>query len=106
MNRRRLLIAGVAIVVLIAGGIIGWLIFTGNSPEEATIGDAVAVVESTTSTSAAVPTTEDAGSSDTTTAAPALVGVDGTWTVDTTIGELDSQPDSAMATLIRAELGL
>lgn len=104
-TQRRLLVAGLAIVVLIGGGIVAWLLFSGNAPEEATIGQAADVVRSesqgtappTTAPSTDAPTTTPPGTEAPGTEAPATVapagsaGIDGTWTVDTAIGEFSFQ---------------
>ena len=99
-TRKRLVIAGSALGVLVVGAIVAWLLFSGNAPDEATLADAVDVVVSdregdsagSGTTEAPVVTTEgvtttttDDGSGD------EPIRVDGTWSVDTTIGQFSFQ---------------
>lgn len=81
-----------AIAVLVAGLVVGWRLFSGNAPEAATIDGAVRALQDDTTTSTAA-TADDAAGPSTTVATPsgALSDVDGTWTVDTTIGEFSFQ---------------
>jgi polyisoprenoid-binding protein YceI len=85
VTQKRVVIAGAALIGLVVAGVVSWLLFSGNAPEEATLGDAVDVVQSSPPTSVA-PTATTGRS---TTIAPE--GVDGTWTVDTSIGEFSFQ---------------
>ena len=94
--QKRLLYGLGAVAVLVVGLAVGWRIFSGNAPAEATLDDAVRAIQeaSTTTTTAgeAPATTEAPGEIETSTTAPAPAdGVDGTWTVDTEIGEFSFQ---------------
>lgn len=92
---RNMIIGAVAVVVLAAiGGVV--FFFSGSAPEEATLEDAVAVAqqEQAPDTTAAPSTTQAAAPETQATAAPedpaeqpGAGAVDGTWTVDTSVGE-------------------
>jgi polyisoprenoid-binding protein YceI len=94
--QKRLLYALGAVAVLVVGLVVAWRIFSGNAPAEATLDDAVRAIQdaSTTTTTAgeAPSTTEGPGESVPSTTAPAPADdVDGTWTVNTDIGEFSFQ---------------
>ena len=97
-TRRNLLIFGaIAVVLLVIGGLA--FFFGGEEPEEATLEDAVSVVEdsqaSTTTTVAEAeetpaesqPPADSQAPAEEGPEVPADAGADGTWMVDTSIGE-------------------
>lgn len=92
--QKRLIYGLGAVIVLVLGLAVGWRIFSGNAPEEATLDDAVRAVQdaSTTTAAPAETSTPPEDGAATTTVAPApSAGVEGTWTVDTEIGEFSFQ---------------
>lgn len=90
-RRRRVLVwtvAAVAVLVIAFGAFAIWFL-RDDAPDEVTIGDASAQVADGTTDSGTAPITAEVGATDETgsTDADAAVGIDGTWAVDTSIGE-------------------
>ena len=73
---KKVLVGVIAAVVAVAAGIVGWRLYSGNAPDQATIGSAVDVVRTD------APDTTDGGGG-----ATLAVGADRTWVVDNTIGQ-------------------
>lgn len=91
--QKRLIYGVGAITVLVVGLAVGWRIFSGNAPAEATLDDAVrAIQEASTTTTVGEGVTTTTGDSGTSTTSPSPSDtVDGMWTVDTEIGEFSFQ---------------
>jgi polyisoprenoid-binding protein YceI len=85
---RWILIGGLVVVAaVVVGGVLWWL--SGDAPEEASIEGALGAISTQQTTTSA------AGSASTTTTAGAQEGLDGTWTVDTSIGEFSFEEATA-----------
>jgi len=100
-SRKRLWIgvAGVVLIALVVGAALFWY-FNRTVPEEVSLEGAVAGVTTTVTTDAEETTTSVAAESTTTAAAeettvPGVGGVEGTWVVDTSIGEFSFEESTA-----------
>lgn len=101
-SRKRLwiAIAGVVLIALVVGAALFWY-FNRTVPEEVSLEGAVAGVTTTVAADAEETTTSVAAESTTTAAAeeettvPGVGGVEGTWVVDTSIGEFSFEESTA-----------
>ena len=86
MNRNRWIAVAGVVGVIAAVAFFIWF-FGRSTPDEVSLEDAISSVSDTTTTTTAAASGSD--DTTTTTTAPAPEGVDGVWTVDTTIGEFN-----------------
>lgn len=78
---KRALIIGVVLVLVAAGGGVAWWLLRDDAPAEVSIDAAVAQVSTTVASQQAAPSIAPGST------VPEVVGVEGQWTVDTTVGE-------------------
>lgn len=85
-GRRTILLAGLAVVVLLAA-VIGWWFSRDDAPEAANLETATASVTDDDTDGATGADDADAGSDSSDGAAAPVDGIDGDWLVDTSVGE-------------------